>query len=50
MFLFFVLYHLTLSVNFYGLEIQHGIFGGLNFSPGIFLGFHFCPHLIVTVT
>ena len=27
------------SGNFYGLEIQHGIFFLLNFGPGIFLGF-----------
>ena len=46
MFLFFVLYHLMLSGNFYGSEIRHGIILGLNFGPGIFLGFDFCPHSI----
>ena len=34
MFLFFVLYHLMLSGNFFGSEIGHGIFWGLNFGPG----------------
>ena len=37
--LFFVLYHLMLSGNFCGSEIQHGIFWGLNFGLGIFLSF-----------
>jgi hypothetical protein len=60
MFLFFVLYHLVLSGNFYSLEIRHGIFWGLNFgpgifgvlfeAPGIFLGFDFCPHSITPDT
>ena len=31
MFLFFMLYHLMISGNFYGLEIRHGIFLVLNF-------------------
>ena len=31
-----------LSGNFYGWEIQYGIFG-VKFGPGIFLGFDFCP-------
>ena len=39
MFLFFMLYHLMISGNFYGLEIRHGIFLVLNFVEGIFLGF-----------
>ena len=39
MFVFFVLYHFMLSGNFYGLEIQLGIFLVLNFGSGIFLGF-----------
>lgn len=44
MFLFFVLYLLTISGNFYGSEIQHGIFLGGNYfgslsDSGIFLGF-----------
>ena len=39
MFLFFMLYHLMISGNFYGLEIRHGIFLVLNFVGGIFLGF-----------
>ena len=39
MFLFFVLYQLMLSGNFYGWEIRHGILGGLKFGPEIFLGF-----------
>ena len=39
-----------LSGNFYGSEIQHGIFLVLNFGPGIFLGFDFCPHSIIPVT
>ena len=43
MFLIFVLLHLMLSGNFYGTEIQHGIFGGLNFGPGIFWGFCLKP-------
>ena len=34
-----MLYHLMLSVNFYGSKIRHGNFFGLNFGPGIFLGF-----------
>ena len=49
MFLFFLLYHVVLSGNFYGSEIWHGIFGGLNLGPGvllealgIWLGFDFC--------
>ena len=53
--------HIVPRINFYGLEIHHGIFGGLNFSSGIFsrfclkpwgifLGFHFPPYLIVPVT
>ena len=37
MFLFFMLYHLMLSRNFYGSEFRHGIFWGLNFGPGTFL-------------
>ena len=37
MFLFFMLYHLMLSGNFYGLKIGMGFFGGLNVRPG-FLG------------
>lgn len=44
MFLFFVLYLLTISGNFYCSEIQHGIFLGGNYfgslsDSGIFLGF-----------
>ena len=44
MFLFFVLYLLTISGNFYCSEIQHGIFWGGNYfgslsDSGIFLGF-----------
>ena len=39
MFLFFMLYHLMISGNFYGLEIRHGICLVLNFVAGIFLGF-----------
>ena len=39
MFLFFMLYHLMISGNFYGLEIRHGSFLVLNFVGGIFLGF-----------
>ena len=39
MFLFFVLHHLMLSGNFYGLEIRHEIFLGYNVGPGIFGGF-----------
>ena len=39
MFVFFVLYHFMLSGNFYGLEIQLGIFLVLNLGSGIFLGF-----------
>ena len=39
MFLFFVLYQLMLSGNFYGWEIRHGFLGGLKFGPGMFLGF-----------
>ena len=51
MFLFFVLYHFTLSGNFcYGSEIRHGIFWGINFGPGIFLGFDLFPHSIIPVT
>ena len=53
--------HIVPRINFYGLEIHHGIFGGLNVSSGIFsrfcfffvgifLGFHFPPYLIVPVT
>ena len=38
-YLFFVLYQLMLSGNFYGWEIRHGILGGLKFGPGMFLGF-----------
>ena len=37
MFLFFMLYHLMLSRNFYGSEFRHKIFWGLNFGPGTFL-------------
>ena len=37
-FLFFVLYHLTLSGNFYGSEIRHGILGVLMEARG-FPGF-----------
>ena len=40
MFLFFWLYHLMLSGNFYCSEIRHGIF----------LGFDICPHSIIPVT
>ena len=50
MFLFFVLYHLMLSGNFYGSEIRHGMFLGLNIGPGVSLGFDFCPHSIIPVT
>ena len=50
MLLFFVLFKLMLSGNFYDLEIQHGIFLVLNFGPGIFLGFDICPHSIILVT
>ena len=60
MFLFFVLYHLLLSGNFYGSGIRHGILWGLNFDPGIFggyiwspkdfLGVYFCPHWNIPVT
>ena len=39
--LFFMLYHLMLSENSYGLVIRQGIFWGLNFGPGIFFGFDF---------
>ena len=39
MFVFFMLYHLMLSGNFYSLEIQLGIFLVLNFGSRIFLGF-----------
>ena len=39
MFLFFMLYHLMISGNFYGLQIRHGIFLVLNFVRGIFWGF-----------
>ena len=35
MFLFFILYYLMISGNFYGLETQHGIFLVLNFVGGI---------------
>ena len=38
MFVFFVLYHFMLSGNFYGLEIQLGIFLVLNFVQGFFGG------------
>ena len=38
MFLFFMSYHLMISVNFYGLEIRHGIFLVLNFVGGFFWG------------
>ena len=56
LFLFFVLYHLVLSRNFYGLEMFWGLkFGPGNFlelfeAPGIFGGFDFCPHSIIPVT
>ena len=60
MFLFFVLYHLMLSGNFYGSEIRHGISLVLIFVSGIFLGFvgspgdvlrfNFFAHLIILVT
>ena len=51
MFLFFVLYHFMLSVNFcYGSEIRHEIFLGNNFGPGTFLGSDFCSHSITPVT
>ena len=33
--------HIVPRINFYGLEIHHGIFGGLNFSSGIFSRFCF---------
>ena len=33
--------HIVPRINFYGLEIHHGIFGGLNFSSGIFSRFYF---------
>ena len=50
MFLFFALYHLILSGNFYGSEIRYGIFffpfffflgggRGVNFGLGTFSGF-----------
>ena len=39
MFLFFVLYHLMLSGNFYGSEMRHGISLVLIFVSGICLGF-----------
>ena len=35
LFLIFMLYHLMLFGNFYGSEIQHGIFMVLSFGPGI---------------
>ena len=44
MFLFFVSYHLMLSENFYGLEIQHGSFLSFVGNTRDFLGFYFCPH------
>ena len=43
MFLFFVLYHLMLSGNFYGSEIRNRIFRGLNVGPGSLLGFCLKP-------
>ena len=48
--LFFVSYHLMLSGNFYGLEIQHGIFWSFVGNPRDFLGYDFCPHSIIPVT
>ena len=51
MFLFFVLCHLTLSRNFYGSGIRHGIFGGFDGSPRDFsFLFDFVPHSIIPVT
>ena len=50
MLLFFVLYHIMLSGNFYGSEIRHGMFLVLKFGPRIFLGFDFCPYSIIPVT
>ena len=38
------------SGNFYGSEIQHGIFGGFSLKPWDFLGFDFSPHSIIPVT
>ena len=35
--------HIVPRINFYGLEIHHGIFGGLNFSSGIFSRFCLKP-------
>lgn len=43
MFLFFILYHLMISGNFYALEIRYGIFLVLTFVGGIFLGFFGSP-------
>ena len=39
--LFFMIYHLMLSENSYGLVIWQGIFGAVNFGPGICFGFDF---------
>ena len=39
--LVFMIYHLMLSENSYGLVIWQGIFGGVNFGPGICFGFDF---------
>ena len=50
MFLFFMSYHLMLSGNFYGSEIQHGIFLSFVGNPRDFLGFEFCPHSIIPAT
>ena len=43
MFVFFVSYHLMLSGNFYGLEIQLGIFLVLKFDSGFFWVFLEAP-------
>ena len=48
--LFFMLYHLMLSGEFYGWENQHGFLCVLIFGPGIFVGSGFCPNLIIPIT
>ena len=50
MFLFFVSYHLMLSENFYGLEIQHGSILSFVGNTRDYLGFYFCPHSTIPVT
>ena len=60
MFLFFMLYHLMLSGNFKGSQIQQRDFFGVKFwsrdsfwglfkPQGIFSGFDCCPHSIIPV-